>query len=342
VDSSPGAEKVEVGVLSNETPIDPSEINLSGFLTVVGEDDRPNPTLFSFPSRHQALPRSQAEQQKYTVSFLKPTGLHPMMKISFPAASSLGPPSSKPPSSICALHTYLTLPSPLFADKYQLSTVSDSLFLRSHNLVALRSISGETDLEAPDYVVERWGSNLLFQLATPDSSSNTTGTEESGGDGGWNVTIPLHLRYLPPAPHGHSDIEIPWPIVFWACAADEGAKFPVNPFDRVNLGYEGLFGGRTMFYHVDPHPHLGIGSSGKGAGAGFESNLGGRLVERIRVPVLGTAVWAADWVEWGTVLVVLMGFAWVCWRLRVGYTASSSSTSSLQKEQSAEATKKTQ
>ena len=94
------------------------------------------------------------------------------MHISFPNASALVPPASTPPSTTCALHTYLTLPSPLFADKYQLST-SDPIFLGSHNLVSLRSISGETDLEAPDYLVEKWGSNLLLELATLPTNIST-------------------------------------------------------------------------------------------------------------------------------------------------------------------------
>ena len=72
----------------------------------------------------------------------------------------------------------------------------------------------------------------------------------------------------------------------------------VNPFDRVNLGYDGLFGPRTMFYHFQP------------AAAG---NQGGNLVETLRVPVLDTR--RTGRVEVGTVAIVLVGFLWVCWRL---------------------------
>ena len=73
----------------------------------------------------------------------------------------------------------------------------------------------------------------------------------------------------------------------------------VNPFDRVNLGYDGLFGPKTMFYHLEPALEGGNGS--------------GRLVERIDVPVLQTGETA--WVEIGTVAVVLAGFLWVIWKL---------------------------
>ncbi len=301
VGTSADAEKVEVGVLSNEQTTDTSEISLSGFLTVVGEDDHPKPTLFSFPSRHHALLPSQSKDQKYTVSFLQPTGLHPTMQISFPTATSLRPPANKPDDSVCALHTYLTLPNALFADKYQLSATADTAFMQSHHLTALRAISGETDLEAPDYVIEKWGSNLLLELATPPSPSSSKTRSSSHPNPNrssdpssqeWNITIPLHLRYLLPSSTGYTTIDIPNPILFWACTAEEGTKFPVNPFDRVNLGYDGLFGGRTMFYHLDPASDL----------AGEEGNLDGRrLVQRLQVPVLNTEAWGADWVEWGTV-----------------------------------------
>lgn len=73
-----------------------------------------------------------------------------------------------------------------------------------------------------------------------------------------------------------------------------------NPFDRVHLGYEGLFGPRTMFYHLQPEPLPWVGSSGSAAEG---------LVPSVQVPVL-EAGWKAG-VEWGTVGVVLLGFMWV-------------------------------
>lgn len=292
------ADKVEVGVLSNEAATDPAELQLSGFLTVVGEDTTPAPTLFSFPSRHHILPAAQSSAQAYSVSFQQPTGLHPTMQISFPSRQALSPPMTNPSESTCALHTYLTLPSALFADKYQLSS-TDPLFLQSHHLRALHSISGETDLEAPDYVIQKWGSNVLLELDTPDPDASFP-IPITNAKTPYIVTIPLHLRYLPPTAGGLSQIQIPWPVVFWACTSDDGTKFPVNPFDRVNLGYDGLFGPRTMFYHLD-------------VAGGNKS-----LVETLDVPVLDTEAVGARWIESGTVLVVLLGFAWVVWKLWPG------------------------
>lgn len=70
-----------------------------------------------------------------------------------------------------------------------------------------------------------------------------------------------------------------------------------NPFDRVNLGYDGLFGPRTMFYHLQP-------------ASGGES-----LLEEIQVPVLDLEGSKMKWVESGTVTTVVLGFVWVCLKL---------------------------
>jgi len=69
-----------------------------------------------------------------------------------------------------------------------------------------------------------------------------------------------------------------------------------NPFDRVNLGYDGLFAPETMFFHVPP-----------------AVEPGDELVERLSVPVLEPT--NAVLVQVGTLLAVFAGFAWVCWKL---------------------------
>ena len=78
-----------------------------------------------------------------------------------------------------------------------------------------------------------------------------------------------------------------------------------NPFDRVNLGYDGLFGPRTMFYHLQP------ASSG-----------GEPLLEEIRVPVLDLESSKMKWIEPGTVTMVLLGFLWVSLKLFVANRGS--------------------
>ncbi|KAG0652407.1 pbn1 [Hyphodiscus hymeniophilus] len=271
-------DRMEVGILSVESPKEPEELSLGGFLTVVGEDAKASPTLFSFPARHHPV------SAVFSASFLYPTGLHPTLELKI---SSSAPPTDE---RTCSLHTHLTLPRSIFADRYQLS---DPLFIASKNISALHHITNTVDLEAPTYTLNVWGSSLLLELAPPSTPSSFT------------AQIPLHLRYLPPTPSGKSKLKIPYPVVFWACVADEGSKFPINPFDRVNIGYDGLFGPKTMFYHLSP---------------GVET-----LFIEVSVPVLESD--KSDYVESGTAGVVVLGFMWVLWCLfrvwrRHGYGSS--------------------
>lgn len=291
-----GSGKTEIGILANEVTVEPERISLGGFLTTIGESAQlgihlpflspvypakssEDPTRFSFPSRHHACPPESGTT--YSTTFPHPRGLHPILRLTFPSTSM------PPPLPSCALHTYIILPSSIFPDKYQLSS---ALFLNSQNLRSLRYVSGETGLEAPNWVISKWGSTLLVELAPP--------TLESSSPSEWHASIPLHLRYLPPRFNGTSSVSIPWPIVFWACPNDEGTKMSTNPFDRVNLGYESLFGQRTMFYHLQPTAM---------------SDSGGQLVENLQVPVLAQG-WDG-YVEAGTVGCVFLGVLWLIWKL---------------------------
>ncbi|CAO2649461.1 Nn.00g068460.m01.CDS01 [Neocucurbitaria sp. VM-36] len=293
---------VEIGVLMHEPNSDPEDIQFGGFLTVLRQDSSPKATRFQTPTRHYPLLQSSTSTTEtpklhpltYTTSFSHPTGLHPTLIISLPKQHLA------PPNPTCKLHTHLTLPSYLFIDRYQFT---DALFLQSKHLKSLRSFAGATDLEAPDWVINQWGSAALFELAPPsafpsEQVKSASASASASADEYWNVSIPLHLRYLPASPTSHTRIPVPWPVVFWACRAEEGAKMAANPFDRVHLGYEALFGLKTRFMHVEP---------------GVAGNGTGQLVEWIDVPVLDTR--KSGWVEVGTVGTVLMAFLGLCWVL---------------------------
>ncbi|RYN53689.1 hypothetical protein AA0118_g9417 [Alternaria tenuissima] len=306
---------VEIGVLTLEGNADPEDIQFGGFLTVLGQDEKPKPTRFQTPTRHYPLlqasenPTAQPKLHPltYSASFNQPTGLHPTLTLTFPAQDLT------PPDRSCKLHTHLTLPSYLFIDKYQFS---DNLFLKSKNLKRLRSLSGATDLEAPDWAVPAWGSAALFELGVPkpekidypkvdrgaggENAWEGLPTHREISEGDWNVSIPLHLRYMPAEASSHARLPVPWPVVFWACRAESGAQHTSNPFDRKHLGYEGLFGPKTRFMHVQPEVRN-------------QTAEGDGLVEWIDVPVLDTS--KAGWVEVGTVGVVLFAFAGLCWVL---------------------------
>lgn len=262
--------RVEVGLLTPNYPehLEDYEIGVAGLLTVLGEDKKPSPVMFSFPTRHKATART------FESGFSLPLGLHPTLQLSID--------SSQPPmaDTFCSLHAYFTLPNTIFADKYQLE---DPLFLSSKNLASLRYISQPVDLEAPSYVMKLWGSSVLVELKPPQTGE------------GFTAEIPLHLRYQAPRAGGEASFTVPYPAVFWSCAAEEGTKFPTNPFDRINLGYDGLFGPRTLFWHLDPAPQ------------------NGSLMLTGSVPVLDLD--KASWVSTLTGAAVAVGFAWVVWKL---------------------------
>ncbi|CAN9274983.1 unnamed protein product [Alternaria alternata] len=213
---------VEIGVLSLEGNADPEDIQFGGFLTVLGQDEKPKPTRFQTP----------------------------------------------------------------------------------------------THLEAPDWAVPAWGSAALFELGVPkpekidypkvdlgaggENAWEGLPTHREIPEGDWNVSIPLHLRYMPAEASSHARLPVPWPVVFWACRAESGAQHTSDPFDRKHLGYEGLFGPKTRFMHVQPEVRN-------------QTAEGDGLVEWIDVPVLDTS--KAGWVEVGTVGVVLFAFAGLCWVL---------------------------
>ncbi|KAM0284407.1 hypothetical protein ACHAQH_001983 [Verticillium albo-atrum] len=291
VASTPG-HRTEIGILG----LDPSaqaeahELGISGALTVLDTGKGPSPVMFAFPARHRQSDAS------FTSGFVSPTGLHPTLQLSF---SGSQPPVEDEGS--CTLNAYFTLPKTIFADRYQLS---DDLFLASKNLTTLRHSTSPVDLEAPAYATKVWGSNVLLELAPPANAKT------------WTAEVPLHLRYLAPNTEGYADISVPYPAVFWACGAGEGVEFPSTPFERANLGYDALFGSKTVFWHVEP-----------------KARVGDRLLSDVRVPVLD--VDDAPWVRAGTAGAVVLGFGWVLWVLaraflKTGYSRQAASTKKTQ------------
>lgn len=270
--------RTEVGIMGMDAPpnMQPHELGVSGLLTVLLEQQKPSPVLFGFPARHKST------DAVFSAEFLSPTGLHPSLQLRL---SSNQPPATE---STCKPHAYLTLPKSIFADRYQLA---DELFLASKNLSSSPYTSLPVDLEAPAYTTQVWGSNVLLELAPPSTGGSPTA---------WTAEIPLHLRYLEPSQSGLREVNVPYPAVFWACAPGTDADFGSSPFDRVNLGYDGLFEPGTTFWHVNPRPVSGD-----------------RIVSSVTVPVLSED--ASQWVGIGTSVAIALGFAWVLWKCMRGY-----------------------
>ncbi|KAM0349378.1 hypothetical protein ACHAPU_003787 [Fusarium lateritium] len=270
--SASSKRRVEVGIFvkdRSQPNMRENELGVAGVLSVLGDQKKPSPTIFTFPARHRR------DESVFSSRFLTPTGLHPTLQLSLS--------SNKLPSAEgeCAPYAFLTLPKTIFADRYQLG---DDLFLASKNITTLRYTTLPVDLEAPAYTTETWGSSVLAELAPPNPKQ-----EES-----WSVEIPLHLRYLKPSVSGQAEIEIPYPMVFWACRVQEETL--ESPFDRLNVGYDNLFPRDTVFWHMNPQPEGG-----------------NRLMNRVTVPVLKEE--GVDSIRSGTAIAVTLGFAWVLWKL---------------------------
>ena len=279
VPSSSNKERIEIGIFSNEPPERPEEVKLAGYVTLLGEDSKPKATMFSFPSKHHS------HDAKYGASWIEPTGLHPNLGLE--VDNSIPPKSGEE----CRLYAHLTLPPAVFADRYQFT---DSLYLASKNLSSLTWISSPVDLEAPVYAEAAKVSSLLLELAPPRPKNET-----------WTAEIPLHSRYLKPSKSGYAKAEIPAPMLFWACEAEdmEGR----NPFVRQGMAVEKLLPEKSVFYH------LGL--------ADGESSY-----KTVTVPVLSTEY--EKYIESGTSLVIMLGFGWVMCKavqvlMGVGYGSGS-------------------
>ncbi|KAG0637236.1 PIG family protein [Tuber brumale] len=283
---------VELGVLGNIAPMEEEGLTLAGFIAELGESDDFEPTMFSFASRHHRL------ESTFSITTALPPGLHPKLKV------SIHDPVKPPPNggNQCTLNAYFTLPAALFIDKYQLSSDNQQL-LDSLSIKRIKAISGETDLEAPVWTREKWGSRVLIEVDTKK------------GENGVELELPLHLRYLEPRYGGTTTkVDFAWPSVFWACGSERWKKMAVNPFDRLHLGWEDLFPEQVMYYHLSPAPH----ERSEGAWSSID------------VPVLGLE--NTQMIKIGTTAVVGLGFLWVLFKILLAKFGSAQEKKELKKE----------
>ena len=135
------------------------------------------------------------------------------------------------------------------------------------------------------------------------------------------------------APSSHRSLHVPPPLVFWACpSTTDGPELDTSPFDRVNLAFDGAFGRRTTFWHLEqrrPPSSSSLGLDTDGLEGGTRIGIG---MLNIDVPVLDLA--KTEWVESVTAMAVLLGFVWVCWCLgRVAWLDWGSGESKVVKEE---------
>ena len=85
--NSGGAIKIEIGVLASEKPTEPEELSLGGFLTIVGEDDKPSrwigQALTAISNLCKSKIRPYSHFQLGTTRFPRPHS-HSMRPVLFP------------------------------------------------------------------------------------------------------------------------------------------------------------------------------------------------------------------------------------------------------------------
>lgn len=236
-------EKVEVGILSihPEYTTNHSIWGLTGF-TQSFDSEKREKLLYQFTTKHRSI------DSDYYVDFLRPTGLHPKHKITMTTI--------KPPRSECSLFAKYSMSKSLFLDRYQLKDLAEPTPNRMA-IGRLHGVWGETDLEAPIWAVDGWGSEALVQIYTKNKNN----------DGSLTFELPTHSRYEIPQANSSVVHEYqPWPVVFWAClppSKDEESlenKIPKSVETR-NIGYESIFPENTIFYYLNPSPPSTLPSS---------------------------------------------------------------------------------
>lgn len=227
-------EKVEIGILNIHpeytTPL--SVWGLSGFTRNLDES-KTEKLLYQYTTQHRSI------NSNYYVDFMRPVGLHPKHKL---VMSNV-----RAPKRQCSLYAKYSFSKSLFLDRYQLKDLAEPTPNRPA-VGRLYDVWGETDLEAPIWAVDGWGSEALIQLYTSHKSS----------DGELVFELPTHSRYEVPQTQSSSVHEYqPWPVVFWACLPptkeeDNSLETTVpSAVETRNIGYESIFPNDTVFYYFN-------------------------------------------------------------------------------------------
>ena len=250
------------------------------------------PALFAFPARHRALPFDNS----FKCAYQQPTGHHPKLQIDIKP--------TKAPRDECSLHAHFVVPQPFFVDPYQLA---DDSIMKSMGIRHVRSIIGETDLEAPVWTKSKWGAAVVVDIETRGKESRSL-----------KVEMPLHLRYMVPLEdEERTKASMPWPVLFWACTEDEceciskpsivylltsfvGEEESKRPFDRKALGYEDQFSPNTVYHHLRAESDGGPGS----------------LKSMAEIPILDLK--HSGMIELGTTAVITIGFLALLLQIIIG------------------------
>ncbi|KAI3404193.2 PBN1 [Candida oxycetoniae] len=235
----------EIGLFAKDEKISTSkdDIVLSGMRVILDgtvggdrESENKHKTLFHVKPRHRYLANSVS-------SSIVPSGLHPVLATQF-----IGPQPILADEDIrkCQLYYYINLNKSLIFDKYQ--DIPANAKLRVDN--------GIQNLELPEYKLDQWGSEVMFELGQNDDHDDANDSSAVHFPESFNLT--LHSRYQLPGNNQSLFTKVinPSPQIFYACAVKEASLLEKSPFDskklcRIGGNYETYFSNETVFYHFN-------------------------------------------------------------------------------------------
>lgn len=216
--------KKEIGLFMADGISTPDDIVLSGIRVVLDDDKEPEnvfKTMFHVKPRHRYLKDVVASSE------VEKNGLHPII------STSMSPEISLPLDDDvedCKFYYYISLDKSLIFDRYQSTPINASV----------AAAYGNFDLELPEYKVDQWGSEVLFEYEQLPSEK---------------IDFTLHSRYQTPDNKTVSTIvKNPLPQLFLGCNVKEANLLATSPFDsKLDIGgtYESLFTGDSVFYHLE-------------------------------------------------------------------------------------------
>ncbi|KAG7665597.1 PBN1 [[Candida] subhashii] len=186
-------------------------------------------TMFHIKPRHRYLNTSIHSE------IIPKTGLHPILKTTFPNNANTTTTINITDDDVeeCRLYYYINLESSFIFDQFQ--SIPENFNLIINN--------GIKNLELPNYKIQNWGNEILFESNQPFSNVPNP------------IEFTLHSRYqLPNQSRAYTKISNSLPMIFVGCNVNEANLLDKSPFDThssIGGNYEVYFTPDTVFYHFD-------------------------------------------------------------------------------------------
>ncbi|KTW30212.1 hypothetical protein T552_00690 [Pneumocystis carinii B80] len=135
----------------------------------------------------------------------------------------------------CSLYILYYLPKFIYVDKYQLENLAQ---FNIGNLKKIHFIHGETDLEAPSWQLNKWGSLILVEALFYQNIS-------------FFIDLPIHLRYHLPMLHNFHSFNLSLPTSFFFCHSAKGIYPSNSPFLSSWLLFHNYFSKNGSFYFLN-------------------------------------------------------------------------------------------